>query len=436
MITIGLDLGTTTISGAVYDSERKEVLATRTLLNDGKIKAEHVWLDLQDPEIIWETCQTLLKEFLNQFPAIKGIGLSGQMHGIIYVDKDGQAVSPLVTWQDGRGDRPYQDGESYADYLTKQSGYPMATGYGLTTHFYNLLNGLVPKEAVSFCTIADYIGMQLTKQKKPMMHASQAQGFGMFDMQKMDFDLKAVSEAGIDPYILPEVAVGEKIIGMTVEGFAVWAAIGDNQAGFLGAAGMEDSILVNIGTSSQLSARSETLVTVEGLDTRPFVRGEYLLVGAGLCGGSAYALLRDLVLEVLEIFEADAEGEIYHQLEEAAKRVMDEAHHLQIDTRFRGSRNNPELRGAITQIGMDNLSIGHLAVGVMRGICEELYGFYEIVPEALRASEAIIGVGNALRHNATLRTILAERFGKNFSFCKYEEEGAIGASKLAQHKPN
>jgi sedoheptulokinase len=88
-------------------------------------------------------------------------------------------------------------------------------------------------------------------------------------------------------------------------------------------------------------------------------------------------------------------------------------------------------RGAITQIGMDNLSIGHLALGVMRGICDELYGFYQNVPENLRDTNGMVGSGNALRHNATLRAILAERFGMDLQLSPYHEEGALGASMVA-----
>jgi hypothetical protein len=43
----------------------------------------------------------------------------------------------------------------------------------------------------------------------------------------------------------------------------------------------------------------------------------------------------------------------------------------------------------------------------------------------------MVGSGNALRHNATLRTILAERFGMDLQLSLYHEEGALGASMVA-----
>lgn len=82
----------------------------------------------------------LIQELRIQYPDIKGIGLSGQMHGILYVDAEGLAVSPLYTWQDMRGSLLYKDGISYAAYLSGQTGFPLSTGFGLVTHYYNKVN--------------------------------------------------------------------------------------------------------------------------------------------------------------------------------------------------------------------------------------------------------------------------------------------------------
>ena len=431
MITIGLDVGTTTISGVVFDSTQQTVLATRTLPNNAQVQTGKLWENLQDPHVIWDTCLTLVNEFRKDFPQAAAIGLSGQMHGMVYVDSKGRALSNLVTWQDGRGNQIFLDGKTYAEILSGLLGYRMATGYGLTTHFYNLQNGLVPNGAATFCTIADYIGMRLCSRETPLVHASNAHSLGAFDLSRMQFDLEKISNVGINAGMLPEVAQGEAMIGETKDGIAVWAAIGDNQASFLGAAGDTYNVVANIGTSSQLSVRSRSLLSAEGLDIRPHVKGEFILVGAGLCGGSAYALLRDLFQELLEMYGMDASNTLYEKMENAAVMVLESENQLAVDIRFRGTRLDAKPRGAITQIGMDNLSVGHLTLGVMRGICDELYGFYLNVPESLRDTKGMVGSGNALRHNATLRAILADRFGMELQLSPYKEEGALGASMVA-----
>lgn len=431
MITVGLDAGTTTISGVVYDCATRSVLKTRTLPNKGQINTAASLQNLQDAAIIWDTCQSLLDGFLKEYPDIAGIGLTGQMHGIVYVDKNGQAISPLTTWQDGRGDKPYQNGNTYVDHLINKSDHHMATGFGLTTYFYDLQNGLLPDGTASLCTIADYVGMRLTGRKRPLLHASNAHSLGMFDLALMRFNQEAINKAGIDPALLPEVAKDETVIGETTGWIPVWTAIGDNQASFLGAAGNDYDVVANIGTSSQLSVRSKSLVTAEGLDIRPHVNGEYILVGAGLCGGSAYALLHGLLQEVVEMYGLDGGIKLYEKMGQAAERIKDNENVLEIDTRFRGTRIKPEIRGAITQIGIDNFSVGHLALGVMRGIVDELYGFYLQVPENLRVTKVIVGGGNALRHNTTLQSLLAERFGMDVILSPFLEESALGASMLA-----
>ena len=57
------------------------------------------------------------------------------MHGMLYVDIDGNAVSPLYTWQDGCGNRVLEEGKSSAQILKEKAG-ASASGYGLATHFY------------------------------------------------------------------------------------------------------------------------------------------------------------------------------------------------------------------------------------------------------------------------------------------------------------
>ncbi len=47
-----------------------------------------------------------------------GIGFTGQMHGMLYVDASGMAVSPLYTWQDGSGEIPLEDGRTCVEILS------------------------------------------------------------------------------------------------------------------------------------------------------------------------------------------------------------------------------------------------------------------------------------------------------------------------------
>ena len=128
---LGLDLGTTTISAAVLDADGR-LLCTRTVPG-GAAVAGQPWEHKQDARGIEHAALSLLDGLLQEFPDIGCVGLTGQMHGIVYVDAAGQLLSPLYTWQDETGAQPGANGKSMAARLTARTGYPLASGYGLVT---------------------------------------------------------------------------------------------------------------------------------------------------------------------------------------------------------------------------------------------------------------------------------------------------------------
>ena len=71
--------------------------------------------------------------------------------------------------------------------MRDKTGISAASGYGLITHLYNLRNGLVPRDAVSLCTVADYLGMVLTGRKYPLVHVSNAASLGFLTSEKEHF---------------------------------------------------------------------------------------------------------------------------------------------------------------------------------------------------------------------------------------------------------
>ena len=101
---LGLDLGTTTISAAVLDADGR-LLCTRTVPGGAAI-AGQPWERKQDARGIEHAALSLLDGLLQEFPDIGCVGLTGQMHGIVYVDAAGQLLSPLYTWQDETGPLP------------------------------------------------------------------------------------------------------------------------------------------------------------------------------------------------------------------------------------------------------------------------------------------------------------------------------------------
>ena len=160
MNVIGLDIGTTTICGIAVDAESGKLLKSVTLDNDSFIDGKP-FEKIQFPEAIIDKVTALAAQLYNEFSPVCAVGITGQMHGIVYIDAEGKAVSPLYTWQDESGNQPYENG-TYASVLSDITGYNAASGFGGTTYFYHSKNSLVPESAVKICTIHDYAAMVLT----------------------------------------------------------------------------------------------------------------------------------------------------------------------------------------------------------------------------------------------------------------------------------
>ena len=303
MRAIGLDIGTTTICAVVLDGETGDVLESRTVANDTFLASEYDYEKIQDVDLILYKVTTIIQQFIETYGNINCIGVTGQMHGILYVNQEGNAISPLYTWQDGRGDLLYTKDDTYAQYLTKKTGYHMASGYGVTTHFYNMCNNLVPEGISTICTISDYIAMKIVNEKVLVMTPSNAASLGCFNLKNKRFDFKALEKVNIYNDIFPTIKLGYGIVGRTKEKIPVSVAIGDNQASVLGSVqDMENTVLVNVGTGSQVSVGVLGYLDNQScldIELRPSVCDDFILVGSTLCGGRAYAMLESFFREVM-----------------------------------------------------------------------------------------------------------------------------------------
>lgn len=418
---LGLDIGTTTISAVVTDAETGNILESRTVKNASAIGNSK----LQDPDVIINTVIKVKNELVEKYSPITAIGVTGQMHGILYLDKDGNHLSPLYTWQDESGNKAFNE-ESYASYLTKITGHTMASGFGLVTHFVNIQGNNVPEKAVTLSTIHDYLVMKLTGRKTPIMHSSDAASLGCFDLAKADFDEVALKKIGIDRRFLPEVCDNTVIAGKDENGIPVSVAIGDNQASVIGSVSDENSILVNIGTGSQVSVITDNLSTPVDGEARPLNDKKFILVGAPLCGGRSFALLHKFFCECAEIFGGNKD-DVYKNMDKIAELDPD-THSLTIDTRFCGTRKNPDIKGNISDITESNFNPAELTRGFLYGMASELYSLYNGFNNK---GNILVSSGNAVRKSSVLRHYLEDLFGMKLYIPAHTEEASFGAAIFA-----
>lgn len=425
---LGIDIGTSSICGIVYNTVSKDIVSIAKINNTDMLSC-NVWEKVQDANAIVDIVLDLIQELRIQYPDIKGIGLSGQMHGILYVNAEGEAVSPLYTWQDMRGSLLYKDGMSYAAYLSKQTGFPLSTGFGLVTHYYNKVNSLVPQNAVKLCTIMDYTAIRLTGKCEPLVDCSNAVSLGFFDKEKLAFDKEALWNVGIDSSILPEIGKAFSRVGH-YENISVYTAIGDNQASFLGSIrDIRHSIHITVGTSSQISVYSEDYVNVPLLDTRPLPGGGYILVGAALCGGCSFSLLKKFFSETIKLYTGEEmdDTDLYKIMVSVPYKEVQEDD-IRVETLFGGTRSHPEKRGKIMNISCLNWHPENLIRGFLEGMSQELYDFYQLLPNSVRERKTIlVGSGNGIKRNPLLCQILEERFKCHLQVSACREEAALGA---------
>lgn len=412
----GVDIGTTSICAAAVDPESGRLLAVLTHKNRAALPSDDAWRKEQDADVLLAAVRELIDALLAQY-APTAIALTGQMHGIVYADGAGKPLSPLYTWQDGRGGLPLP-GESACQRLC------LPEGYGFATHLYMAETCAVPPGAVCLCTAADLAAMVLCGSATPRMHTTNAASLGLFDIAEGKFLPRAETLMSASGMVLPPVTGRLEPVG-EFRGVPVFCAVGDNQAAFRAAYGAEE-VLLNFGTGSQVSFLSECPQPLPGLEVRPYFDGKFIQSGSALCGGRAYAALAACFAAFDRARGLDAD--VYDTLGCLAEAALRDTDTLRVDTVFAGTREDPARRGSICGISEKNLTPGHLALGTLRGMVEELYVMYKT--SGARASSVVLS-GNAARKNPLLCTLAEERFRLPARLCPVREEAAVGAALAA-----
>jgi sedoheptulokinase len=218
----------------------------------------------------------------------------------------------------------------------------------------------------------------------------------------------------------------------------VCVAVGDHQASLIGS-GCDQSghVHVNLGTGGQVSMIVPEFAPADaqsGLETRPFVDGCFIVTGASLCGGEAFALLQRFFSDAMVRLGVPAVARpavdaIYTALVAAAGEVDDGE--FRATPQFDGARHDPSATASFTGLTRANFTAAHLTRATLRGIADELGAFYDAMRARHGAGIALSGSGNALRLNPLLATFVAERLGLSLAVPAWEEEAAVGAAILA-----
>ncbi len=243
---LGIDIGTSGCKLLLID-ETGRVLKSASAEYPLSIP-QPMWSE-QNPDDWWNGVQTCLAEIGE--PDIDAIGLSGQMHGAVFLDAHDRVIRPAILWNDQRTTLECAQIDEIigAQRVREITGNPPLTGFQLPkilwlrnnepAHFTLVRSVLLPK---------DYIRFKLTGVKAA--EVSDAAGTGIFDVSKRTWSSEMLAALDLDANLFPEVFESDVISARTPDGIPVAGGGGDQAAGAVGTGAVEPGIVsVSLGTS-------------------------------------------------------------------------------------------------------------------------------------------------------------------------------------------
>ena len=435
MYILGIDIGTTKIAGVLLEVPGNRVVNVISRESGADLASAHDWEKIQDPELIVETAGSIIGELKDSAEEkVACIGISSQMHGFLYLNEAGQSISPLYTWQDSRAALPADpSGETVRDIIKGKTGKSIFSGYALATHYYNNLKELQPAEPYQIASIGCYLGMGLCGLKKASVDPSEGASFGLYDQDEGSFYLEDVMTLWGCADFLPRPVPFFHQMGNDGEGVPVFQSLGDNQASFYGTMqGRDEKILMNLGTGGQVSLLTDQVPeTLGGLEIRPYPEKK-LVVGSTLAGGKTFDLLVDFFSDVLSFFGKPlSRKEMYGIIDRA--KFKQPPNPLRVDPFFNGTRQNPDIRGAVRNIDLENLNTANMLCGFAEAMVKELRDL--LCANGLDRQEllsaGIVGSGNGIRRNPLVCRLIETLFGCRLFISGLREEAACGAALYA-----
>ena len=437
---LGIDVGTTKIAAVVADGEGGvRAVASRvheTGLPSADGRAE------QEAGVLLDTTWAVVRELPEALrQRVSGVGVTGQMHGVVLVDAGNAPVTPLITWQDGR----CLEEPGFLGALSEATGYRLHTGYGLATLAWLHRHQQLPATAVAATTIHDLVVARLCNLPRPLTDPSDAASWGCFDLTTAAWDEAATVSSGVPMSMLPAIRPFGSVAGVIDPamawqvglpgGLPVHGALGDLHASLLATIrDPQTDVALTLGTGGQA-----TVITAAPFDVRaarqaapcnywPYPGGRVAVVAASLSGGAAWAWLVDsLAAWLRDLGVAPPPREVL--FERINTLGLAATHELPVRSHFLGERHDPSLTGSIQHLRVSNCSLGALARGLARSIVRNLHAM--LPPETLQNRTRLVGSGNALRRTPLLQHMAEDVFGLPLTLTEGREEAATGAALVA-----
>jgi xylulokinase len=431
-VAVGVDVGTTGVRGVAVD-ELGAVVASATSGYEFRTP-QPLWTE-QDPEDWWRGTQAVLGRLAGELGSrIAGIGLTGQMHGSVFLDSAGEVIRPALLWNDQRtGKQCAEITERVgADRLRQITGNPALTGFQAPKVLW-----LRDEELECYARVAhvllpkDYVRLRLTRELAT--DASDAAGTLFLDLRERRWSDAILDALEIPESWLPTVCESPETTGAVPADVAtalgmqprinVAAGGGDNAAAAVGTGIIHNGVLSSsIGTSGVLFAHTETATPDPSGRIHAFchaVPGKCCLLGVTLSAGGSLRWWRDVtglsydaLVGEAESISAGAEGLIF----------------LPYLTGERTPHLDPEARGVFFGLTARHTR-AHLTRALLEGVLFSLRDALEVMRELGVRPATVVATGGGSASPVWLR-LQADVYNTEIRRTVIHEGAAYGAALL------
>ncbi|MCR5151412.1 MAG: xylulokinase [Clostridiales bacterium] len=311
---IGMDLGTSALKLILIDEEKrilKSVSKEYPVFYPGENRSE------QKPEDWLKAVKSGLEEICagTDKSEIAGIGVGGQMHGLVMLDENDKVVRPAILWNDTRTGKETE----YLNNIIGKEKLQSLTGNiafaGFTAPKILWVRENEPEifaRCKKICLPKDYINYILTGVFST--DVSDASGTLYFDVENRKWSQEMLKIIGIDESFLPQVFESGEVIGKTdILGLdcPVVAGAGDNAAAAIGTNTVnEGQCNISLGTSGTVFIPTDRYVKTENPALHSFchANGKYHLMGCILSAASCNKWINETVFDSLYNVTADISG--------------------------------------------------------------------------------------------------------------------------------
>jgi len=445
---IGSDIGTSGTKTVIFD------LNGNALASDTQeyplYQPQNGWAE-QEPEDWWKAVYTSIKNVIAKSGAkpsdIKGIGLSGQMHGLVMLDKNDKVLRRSIIWCDQRTQKECDEITSIVgrEKLIEITANPALTGFTASKLRWVMNN---EPEIFAKCTKVmlpkDYIRYMLTGEFAT--EVSDASGMQFMDIKNRTWSKELLDMLGIDIGLLPKMYESYEISGKInkyaaeltglCEGTAVAGGAGDQAAAAVGNGIVKNGIISStIGTSGVVFAHMEKPAIDPMGRVHTFchaVPNAWHIMGVTQAAGLSLKWFRDGFCKE-EIAEAEKQGiDPYIIMDDMADKSGIGARNLYYLPYLMGERTphlDADCRGVFFGLSAIH-DKGDMIRAILEGVCYSLSDCMDII-RAMGVNATAVRLGGGGAKAPIWRQMQADMFGCDTQILSNSEGGCLGVALLA-----